>query len=75
MTWEQLQSKALQPEANAVTFYTVAAEKIRALPEASLALARAGRRRAADKGRLGNSNHNEGDQFHFDGERGRLSGA
>jgi hypothetical protein len=49
---ELLLSKALQIEANAERFYTVAAEKIRALPEVSRALARTAKRRAADKERL-----------------------
>jgi len=52
MSWEQLRQKALQLESKAVAFYTEAAEKIRALPEVSRALARTGARRAAAKQRL-----------------------
>jgi len=52
MTWEQLRKRAAQLEAKAVAFYTEAAEKIRALPEVSRALARTGARRAATKQRL-----------------------
>jgi len=52
MTWNQLLERALQLEDKAVAFYTQAAEKIRALPEVSRALARTGARRAAAKQRL-----------------------
>ncbi|MFH1112893.1 MAG: ferritin-like domain-containing protein [Pseudomonadota bacterium] len=52
MSWEQLLERAVQLESKAVAFYMEAAEKIRALPEVSRALARTGTRRAADKKRL-----------------------
>ena len=52
MTWKQLRDKALALEDKALEFYTEAAEKIRALPEVSRALARTATRRAADKQRL-----------------------
>jgi len=52
MNWEQVLEKAMQLEGKAEEFYAEAAEKIRALPEVSRALARTGTRRAADKGRL-----------------------
>ncbi len=52
MSWEQLPEKALQLESKALAFYTEAAEKIRALPEVSRALARTAARRAAAKQRL-----------------------
>ena len=48
MTWDLLLSKALQLETRAYSFYTEAAEKIRALPEVSRALSRTAIRRAAD---------------------------
>jgi rubrerythrin len=52
MPWKQLREKALALENKALEFYTEAAEKIRALPEVSRALARTATRRAADKQRL-----------------------
>lgn len=52
MSWEQLRERAVQLESKAVAFYTEAADKIRALPEVSRALARTAARRAAAKQRL-----------------------
>ena len=52
MSWKQLLEKAEDLETKAVEFYTKAAEKIRALPEVSRALARTATRRATDKQRL-----------------------
>jgi len=52
MSWELLLAKALQLEETAQRFYAEAAEKIRALPEVSRALARTATRRAADRQRL-----------------------
>jgi len=52
MNWERLQERAVGLEAKAVAFYAEAAEKIRALPEVSRALARTRARRAAAKQRL-----------------------
>ncbi len=52
MNRDLLLKSALRLESKAEQFYAEAAEKIRALPEVSRALARTGSRRAADKKRL-----------------------
>ncbi len=52
MNRDSLMEHALMLETKAEQFYAEAAEKIRALPEVSRALARTGSRRAADRKRL-----------------------
>ena len=52
MSLEEVLSKALELETKAINFYTEGAEKIRALPEVSRALARTAKRRQANKERL-----------------------
>lgn len=52
MSLEEVLSKALELETKAINFYTEGAEKIRALPEVSRALARTAKRRRANKERL-----------------------
>jgi hypothetical protein len=52
MSWKQVRERAVHLEAKAEAFYTEAAEKIRALPEVSRALARTATHRASAKQRL-----------------------